>query len=49
MHWIKSQSEQTEGKTGSQAFVALIDYELQAKEHYISFIHKGYTMTANRQ
>lgn len=38
-------------KQASQAFVALIDYELQAKGHYryISFIHKGYTMIANRQ
>lgn len=32
-----------------QAFVAVIDYELAAKEHCVSFIHKGYTIIANRQ
>lgn len=37
------------GKQASQAVVALIDYDWQAKEHYISFIHKGYTIQANSQ
>lgn len=36
-------------KQASQADVALIDYDWQAKEHCISFIHKGYTIQANRQ
>lgn len=33
----------------SQTFAVLIDDDFVAKENYILFIHKGYTIMANRQ